>query len=41
MAKEDAIIITNIANILARENDITHEEQLRILELLQKEKPNS
>lgn len=40
MAKEDKRIIENIANILVREKDITYEEHIRILELLQQEGVN-
>lgn len=38
MAVKEKKIIENIVSILAREQDITYEEQLRILELLRKER---
>ena len=38
MTKEEQKILEQISCILARENYITSEEQIRILELLRKEK---
>lgn len=38
MTKEDKKLIEQISCILVRENYITSEEQIRILELLRKEK---
>lgn len=38
MTKEEKKILEQISHILARENYITSEEQIRILELLRKEK---
>ena len=38
MTKEDKKILEQISCILARENYISSEEQIRILELLKKEK---
>ncbi len=40
MAQEDKKVIENIVNILVHEKDITYEEHLRILELLQQEGVN-
>lgn len=40
MSKEDLKIIEQISYILVREKQISSEEQLRMLELLKKERPN-
>lgn len=38
MTKEDKKIIEQISQILARDNQITREEHIRVLELLREEK---
>ncbi len=38
MSKEDQKIMEQISNILVRENEISSEEQLRMLDLIRKER---
>ncbi len=38
MSKEDLNLIEQISRILVRENQISSEEQLRVLDLIQKER---
>lgn len=40
MSKEDQKIMEQISNILAREKEISSEEQLRMLDLIRKERQN-